>query len=385
MFRRLVLLAGAMLLVCSAPSYGQDGVAGPLFGAGVHAYFTGQYDEAFKLFDEALQAGNRDPQIYYFRGLTYARLGRGEEAELDFAKGAELETADIERLTSVSKAIERIQGADRIRIEQYRAKARVAAYQKADKLRKARYEELRREETRVLEQQSRAVPPAPAAGMPVVPDVGFGEPATSTPAAAPQPTAPKAPANAAAVDPFGDAPAKPAVKATGSGVAAPGAAGGDPFAPSPVADRSVTSKQAIGIKVDSSAAPSATKAAPKAAAATDADPFAPSADVKQPAVKKAAVDDSDPFAAPAGDAKPATKKAPATDDSDPFAAPADDKKPAAKKAATTKAADDSDPFGAEPAPAKSSAKKAPIRSSTKTGAKASKKVEADSDPFAPPK
>jgi len=310
MFQRVALVAGALLLLCQSPSCGQDGIAGQLYGSGVHAFFGGDFQQAHKLLTESIDAGSRDPRTYYFRGLAYSKLGREEEAELDFAKGSELETAEVDRLQSISKSLERVQGADRLKIEKHRTKARVAAYQKAEELRKARYEQLRREEDRVLEQQSQAAPGPAGKGLPVAPNVTFGEPAGREPAAKPGTGAEPAPdaeakPEAGGMAPAAEQPGGDAKKAAAPGAANPETAGGaDPFAPSPVEEKKATGKKAVAEEGEEGGA-SKKKASAK---------------------KKAAADDADPFAAPADEKKAGTKKKAAADDADPFAAPAEKKK-----------------------------------------------------------
>ena len=383
MVQRLGIVAGALLVLCPAMSLGDDGIADHLYGKGVHAFFEGDFVQAHTLLTEAISAGSQDPRAYYFRGLAYSKLGREEEAEQDFTQGSALESSDIERLYNISKALERVQGADRMKIEKHRIKARLAAYQKAEQLRRARYEQLRREESRVLEQQSKAAPAPAGKGLPVAPDVSFGEPPTREPAAKPAVVPGKPAGEEPSAEPVEPA-AKPGVVASPADEnmtpAAPDAAdGADPFAPSPVAEKKPAAKRPAA---DSGAAPAKKKPAAKEPAADESDPFAAPAEKKAAPKKKPAADNEDPFAAPADDnmaapaekaeSKPAAKK-PAADEEDPFAAPAEKKAAPKKKAA----ADDEDPFAAEPAPAKSGSNKASTKKTAKPKAKAD-----DADPFA---
>jgi len=361
MVQRLGIVAGALLVLCPAMSLGDDGIADHLYGKGVHAFFEGDFVQAHTLLTEAISAGSQDPRAYYFRGLAYSKLGREEEAEQDFTQGSALESSDIERLYNISKALERVQGADRMKIEKHRIKARLAAYQKAEQLRRARYEQLRREESRVLEQQSKAAPAPAGKGLPVAPDVSFGEPPTREPAAKPAVVPGKPAGEEPSAEPVEPA-AKPGVVASPADEnmtpAAPDAAdGADPFAPSPVAEKKPAAKRPAA---DSGAAPAKKKPAAKEPAADESDPFAAPAD--------------DNMAAPAekAESKPAAKK-PAADEEDPFAAPAEKKAAPKKKAA----ADNEDPFAAEPAPAKSGSNKASTKKTAKPKAKAD-----DADPFA---
>ena len=58
----------------------------------------------------------------------------------------------------MGKSLERVQGSARLELETYRVAARMAAYEQAERLRKARYEALQREESRVLREQSQGGP-----------------------------------------------------------------------------------------------------------------------------------------------------------------------------------------------------------------------------------
>jgi hypothetical protein len=73
---------------------------------------------------------------------------------LDFRKGSELETKDINRYYNVARALERVQGSAREQLETFRVDARMAALAEAERVRKARYEAIQREEARVLLRQA---------------------------------------------------------------------------------------------------------------------------------------------------------------------------------------------------------------------------------------
>jgi hypothetical protein len=90
------------------------------YGRGVHAYHDGRYSEALRYLDRATTYETRDPRIYYFRGLAKKRLGYYAEADLQMA--AQLEVALGRR--DVGRALARVQGSDRLTVEQYRAEAR---------------------------------------------------------------------------------------------------------------------------------------------------------------------------------------------------------------------------------------------------------------------
>ncbi len=183
MFRRLAVLFGGFLLLCIAPSRAQEAVSSQMYGAGVHAYYAGDYSRAHELLTSAIgpAATARDPRMYYFRGLCYLRLGRDEEAKQDFEQGAKLEMSNTDETYNISKALERIQGADRQQLEQYRAHARLIAMQRAEEQRRARYEQLRRDEDRVLLNQSQPGSATPGP-VPPPPEVTFGAGPAKAPA-----------------------------------------------------------------------------------------------------------------------------------------------------------------------------------------------------------
>lgn len=95
-------------------------------GAGIHAFHAGDYDRAYEQLSNAIEAGSDDPRGYYFRGLAAMRMGRMSEAEADFAAGADREAAGG-GMRRVSLALERVQGQDRVSLERYRSRARLAA------------------------------------------------------------------------------------------------------------------------------------------------------------------------------------------------------------------------------------------------------------------
>ncbi|NBW86288.1 MAG: hypothetical protein EBR23_05555 [Planctomycetia bacterium] len=101
-----------------------------IYGVGVHSFFAGQLGRSYDDLTNAIEAGSRDPRVYYFRGLAALRMGRTDEAEADFTKGAELE-ADPQRLMAVdvARSLERVQGPDRLQLERHRTRARLVSQQ----------------------------------------------------------------------------------------------------------------------------------------------------------------------------------------------------------------------------------------------------------------
>jgi hypothetical protein len=287
MLRSIALLVGGLASLSAASLFAQDAVLTHQYGTGVHAYFIGDMRQAYERLTTAVQAGSKDPRVFYFRGLAYLQLGRPQEATMDFRKGAELESRDINRFYNVGKALERVQGSARLELENYRVDARMAALEQEEKMRKARYEAMKREEDRVLREQSVAAPEIPAGAENVAPedaDNPFAAPeavekpkGTTTKPAATKPAAKKgAEAAGGDEDPFA-APAKPGDKAAEKGATAKKKA--DEKKPS--ADKKSGDEDPFGGSEDKK--PDAKK------------PDAKKPDAKKPDAKKPAGKDEDPF------------------------------------------------------------------------------------------
>jgi hypothetical protein len=107
-------------------------------GAGIHAFHLGDFQAAYDGLTSAIQAGVEDPRALYFRGLAGLRLGRLDEAAADFSSGAELE-ASTGSMRRVSFALERVQGHDRLTLERFRARARLAQLTREREARGRRY------------------------------------------------------------------------------------------------------------------------------------------------------------------------------------------------------------------------------------------------------
>jgi hypothetical protein len=189
------------------------------YGSGVHAFFSGDFVRSFADLTAAIDGGTADPRAWYFRGLSALRMGRLDEAEADFREGAERELVTVGNWP-VSRSLERVQGAERLRLERYRNRARVAALERDQALIRRRYLEIEEAQADVLRRR-RPVPPAtggddtftaPAERVPApaaADDVGPSEPEPliepSEPATPAEPASEPDdfPAPAAEADPFG--------------------------------------------------------------------------------------------------------------------------------------------------------------------------------------
>ena len=95
-----------------------------VYGDGVHSFYAGNFQQSYDYLSQVIDIGTDDPRVYYFRGLSALRLGSQTEADEDFRKGAAFE-AERGNTRTVSRALERIQGPDRLLLEQSRSKARL--------------------------------------------------------------------------------------------------------------------------------------------------------------------------------------------------------------------------------------------------------------------
>ena len=87
MFRNIVVLVAGLASLSTVPLPAQEAVLGQKYGRGVHAYFAGDYPAAYEQLTTAIEAGSKDPRVFYFRGLTELKLGRQQEGKQDFIKG----------------------------------------------------------------------------------------------------------------------------------------------------------------------------------------------------------------------------------------------------------------------------------------------------------
>ena len=162
----LVCLAGTGP-VCPRTFAGDESLAvANAYGVGVHAYFDCDYQGSYDAMTAAIEAGTSDPRAYYYRGLAAAKLGRDSEVEADFAEGANREATTAGSM-AISRSLERVQGADRLRLEKFRARARVAAVQRDQAATRSRYSGIDVAPTDVL--RSRRPAPISAPPEPVPP------------------------------------------------------------------------------------------------------------------------------------------------------------------------------------------------------------------------
>ncbi len=88
-----------------------------MYSGAYHDFFQGKYESALTSLDQAIGLDPDDPRFHFFRGLVRLRQGQGEDAGADFRRGGELERQGA---FGVNAALERIQGQERLMIEEYR-------------------------------------------------------------------------------------------------------------------------------------------------------------------------------------------------------------------------------------------------------------------------
>lgn len=120
--------AVAAALMATSVVAREDAILAVAYGNGVHAYYAGDYQRSYEELSTAIDGGTQDPRAFYFRGLAALRLGRLDEAEADFALGANAEAAGRGGW-AVGRSLERIQGEPRLRLERHRVRARMVALQ----------------------------------------------------------------------------------------------------------------------------------------------------------------------------------------------------------------------------------------------------------------
>ena len=151
MTRNLLMQIGlAITLTASTLQAQQDELLADLYGRGVHAYFEGEFDTAHKLLSDAIEQKTQDPRCYYFRGATYTRLGRLDQATKDFQVGARLEAQDTQNTYPVNRSLQRLQGKVRITLETHRQQARLELRKYEERRQRVRYETLKAAEQEVL-------------------------------------------------------------------------------------------------------------------------------------------------------------------------------------------------------------------------------------------
>jgi len=138
------------------------------YGSGVHAYFAGDFARSYEILSQAIEAGTADPRAWYFRGLAALKLGRTDESEADFMTGSKKESENA-GAWGVARALERVQGCDRVKLERHRMRARVASLQEDRRRTRLRYLGVESAEPQVLRDRVPETVRPPLPGQPFQP------------------------------------------------------------------------------------------------------------------------------------------------------------------------------------------------------------------------
>ncbi len=123
MTNHLRMLGAFSFCLLASCVFAQEPQPAKLYEQGVNAYFGGRSCQADALLSEAIQWNSQNPLAYYFRALALLRQGRIAEARGDMLVGANLE-AQFPQRQAIGAALERIQGSDRLMLEEFRRSAR---------------------------------------------------------------------------------------------------------------------------------------------------------------------------------------------------------------------------------------------------------------------
>lgn len=128
LFKTVALGALAFAASFATPSTAdaQEAILAEIYGRGVHAFYSGQHQQAHSLFSSAINGGSQDPRAYYFRGIVATMMGRSYEADSDWRQGATIEAARTSD-PSIGRALSRYQGSGRLKLEMIRQQARLQA------------------------------------------------------------------------------------------------------------------------------------------------------------------------------------------------------------------------------------------------------------------
>ncbi|MEM8912025.1 MAG: hypothetical protein AAGC97_09680 [Planctomycetota bacterium] len=210
------VFAAVAIITCSHASKAssQDAILTEIYGRGVHAFHAGRFQDSYELLTLAIENGIKDPRAYYFRGFVSHASGRSIAAEADFDTGAEME-AEGGFGPVVGRALERIQGTVRLKLESIREKAKLQAMARGLQRSKTRRSELGIGDGSNVGSMNVQPPPTPAAENPFADELDEPmveaddalEGVMDNPLAGDAPAPPGAAASGAA-NPFGsDAPA----------------------------------------------------------------------------------------------------------------------------------------------------------------------------------
>ncbi|MEJ7593805.1 MAG: hypothetical protein WKF77_19880 [Planctomycetaceae bacterium] len=121
--RPCVWMSGCILswAITLSSAFAAGPTAADQMAAAMESWRTGDLDGAHGQLTQLIEAGTGDARAFYYRALISEQLGFDSELDLKAAAKLEAETTST-RL--VNRALEKVQGATRTKIEKYRAEAR---------------------------------------------------------------------------------------------------------------------------------------------------------------------------------------------------------------------------------------------------------------------
>ncbi|MEX2171607.1 MAG: hypothetical protein WD851_19975 [Pirellulales bacterium] len=115
--------------------------AAEMYSHGVHSYFSGNLNRADVYLYRAAELSPNDPRPYYFRALALLRLGRTGEADDLLRTGAAIEANSNASAYGIGEALQRVQGANRLKLEQFRRAAKLDQANRAIENARRRYDQ----------------------------------------------------------------------------------------------------------------------------------------------------------------------------------------------------------------------------------------------------
>jgi|GEM_PF-6344476 len=154
-----LFIGGALEVAFSADAHSLE----TLYGEGVYAFNNKDYATAVRVFNTMESQGSADPRGYFYRGLSQFRLGNQDMAAKDYDYAASLELSQAGRPYSVPKALEKIQGRERLSIEKFRREAKKKWNEDQAKLKKDEFDVQKKRDldiyNTIIQQGTAAQPP----------------------------------------------------------------------------------------------------------------------------------------------------------------------------------------------------------------------------------
>ncbi|MDO5552842.1 MAG: hypothetical protein Q4G68_03695 [Planctomycetia bacterium] len=155
-------VAATVALVLIGTSFSNAQEAGQTaYSKGLDAFMNGRYSEALSPFEESLQANPSDPRVGFFIGICLTRMGDAEAGSAWFRKAADLENTADGRLFNVNSALKRVQGEERIVIEDIRRESRLQWQRQEEQRQIQLFGQTLNREKSLISEQNRFEKPTP--------------------------------------------------------------------------------------------------------------------------------------------------------------------------------------------------------------------------------